>query len=1256
MCRVLDFSGAAPLHVAKNSSVTLRCSAAGTTLLMRSDPAGAPHMHAGARLNLEGCDLQRWGHRSENGAAAAQASAPLRGDTVPPAQEVTAQRGWHMLLALQAAEGGEVALHGSTARVDCDAVTATKFPEIPALVAQAQPATVVWAGAPLQGVDGTWAMHVLTAEFVPHRDAAAAAPLPASAVGPARVKLVDTTLWCGSSLSTARPLIADARDAAVFEWPVDDSSIGSSGGVAAVGGVGSPEGGDGGGGVVGDPEEALQLEAAAIPGGPGRAAHSTGGLPGSAGSSGDKAWPVIAATLGIALVLISASALVAILFVVRRNRKRAHWERLHTGPPNHSIHSTGGPASAAPRRATPPATHLVWPFPQHEQHATCSVMLRTAATDTRASCAARPEALSTQATTIPRPLCRSPAPSCNPAYACAIAPPSKPAIFPTHPQCFHSSQELVFLRSEDTADATPYATRPPLPAARPCSHGSSRHSAGSPCGHSGHKCANTCSPVEAAIVLPPALPNSGYSPASLHLPHALTAPGSVPGVASAFDDMHAGGSGDDNVPRAGHAARRPSSSTTAPVLGSELLVAPDSQPIELLLQTHVAQSYQAALARVLNSAGAASAGHRNVAADLPQPSSSAQAANTEASQGAEQPPPGDEGTASSQRVAQVRGHVRQAVLSLQGALQGATGAAHRDSLRLFGVLGSGGFGTVYHGQWRGLEVAVKMVTFNGEGCHGNVPGCGGSGGGSNTALIASEAAIASNLVHANVVATYAHDVRAVRNSHGAEVGVYELCLIQEFCNGGSLQEALSGGAFGRQLWPRWLSILSLLHGIASGLAYMHANRICHADLNPNNVFLKFDPDICGLDEAVAGRRAVPKIGDFGMALRMRDGESHVSGVGHGTPFYAAPEVCEGKRLHHASDVYSFGVMMWELTMGTTVYVAREPAAHAPAAHAPAAHAPCARAADSDAAATPCGHDIPPVSPCCRSQASSSAAAAAAPASGGTLDLDIHPCFPDVPPALPRAFVATMLRCLAEDPGHRPTFPQILSHLEGVDAEVATGSYTDTAGEVQDASAADRVPRFHAALQHISAPPIPANSAQPYHPLSSTDSEPYSCVHAHHACPVRLRDRYSSHGTTTTDPSQIEIHFSPGHSDSTGPAHSSCMRVSPPSHLLSPYNSLCRSTGDVWPPVTYDAVGEDHDSSLHGNFWMPPSSSQRVSTQHGGQPHSPAAARAAAEGASRGAVSAQADVQVAVAAMLARIDAARSGRSSATAAVGRPLEW
>lgn len=70
------------------------------------------------------------------------------------------------------------------------------------------------------------------------------------------------------------------------------------------------------------------------------------------------------------------------------------------------------------------------------------------------------------------------------------------------------------------------------------------------------------------------------------------------------------------------------------------------------------------------------------------------------------------------------------------------------------------------GEWRGLEVAIKTVLFQ-------------SGDGDNqTALVASEAAIASNLVHHNIVSTYSHEICNVLASTGMELPVFKFYLIQ----------------------------------------------------------------------------------------------------------------------------------------------------------------------------------------------------------------------------------------------------------------------------------------------------------------------------------------------------------------------------------------------------------------------------------------------------------------------------------------------
>lgn len=62
--------------------------------------------------------------------------------------------------------------------------------------------------------------------------------------------------------------------------------------------------------------------------------------------------------------------------------------------------------------------------------------------------------------------------------------------------------------------------------------------------------------------------------------------------------------------------------------------------------------------------------------------------------------------------------------------------------------------------------------------------------------------------------------------------------VQEFCTGGSLRQALQGNMFGERLQQRWVPICSMLEGIASGMQHVHSKRICHGDLNPNNVLLQ----------------------------------------------------------------------------------------------------------------------------------------------------------------------------------------------------------------------------------------------------------------------------------------------------------------------------------------------------------------------------------------------------------------------------------
>lgn len=132
------------------------------------------------------------------------------------------------------------------------------------------------------------------------------------------------------------------------------------------------------------------------------------------------------------------------------------------------------------------------------------------------------------------------------------------------------------------------------------------------------------------------------------------------------------------------------------------------------------------------------------------------------------------------------------------------------------------------GQWRGLPVAIKTVVFQ------------STASDEQLTHIASEAAISSSLTHPNIVSTYSHDIRHVKADGSSELGIFKFHLIQEFCSGGSLRDAIDRGTF-RKVPSRWRVVLSVLLDIAAGMAYMHSHRICHSDLNPANVLLKVRP-------------------------------------------------------------------------------------------------------------------------------------------------------------------------------------------------------------------------------------------------------------------------------------------------------------------------------------------------------------------------------------------------------------------------------
>jgi serine/threonine protein kinase len=94
----------------------------------------------------------------------------------------------------------------------------------------------------------------------------------------------------------------------------------------------------------------------------------------------------------------------------------------------------------------------------------------------------------------------------------------------------------------------------------------------------------------------------------------------------------------------------------------------------------------------------------------------------------------------------------------------------------------------------------------------------------------------------------------------------------------------------------------IFRGILSGMAYLHAHKIVHRDMKPENVLLGGTPDA-----------PVAKLTDFGLSTFLSDGHKIYSTVG--TPSYVSPELCAGVPYGTPADMWSCGVVLFFMLSG-----------------------------------------------------------------------------------------------------------------------------------------------------------------------------------------------------------------------------------------------------------------------------------------------------------------------------------------------------
>nr|GMD76995.1 Serine/threonine-protein kinase CTR1 [Ipomoea batatas] len=210
-------------------------------------------------------------------------------------------------------------------------------------------------------------------------------------------------------------------------------------------------------------------------------------------------------------------------------------------------------------------------------------------------------------------------------------------------------------------------------------------------------------------------------------------------------------------------------------------------------------------------------------------------------------------------------------------------------LEEFRELGSGTFGTVYHGKWRGTDVAIKRIN---ERCFAGKP--------SEEKRMRddfwNEAIKLADLHHPNVVAFYGVVLDGPNGS---------VATVTEFMVNGSLRNALQKNERSLDKWKRLLITMD----VAFGMEYLHGRNIVHFDLKSDNLLVNLrDP-----------HRPICKVGDLGLSKVKC--QTLISGGVRGTLPWMAPELLNGgsNLVSEKVDVFSFGIVMWELLTGEEPY-------------------------------------------------------------------------------------------------------------------------------------------------------------------------------------------------------------------------------------------------------------------------------------------------------------------------------------------------
>lgn len=122
-------------------------------------------------------------------------------------------------------------------------------------------------------------------------------------------------------------------------------------------------------------------------------------------------------------------------------------------------------------------------------------------------------------------------------------------------------------------------------------------------------------------------------------------------------------------------------------------------------------------------------------------------------------------------------------------------------------------------------------------------------------------------------------------------------IVMEYCECGTLAELIErqryeGTPLSEDVLTEWMAEL------LCALAHIHSRRILHRDLKSDNIFVT--------------KKNHLKLGDFGVCTVLTNVTAVTADGMIGTPYYFAPEVCNGQPYDELSDVWSLGIVFYEM--------------------------------------------------------------------------------------------------------------------------------------------------------------------------------------------------------------------------------------------------------------------------------------------------------------------------------------------------------